>query len=146
MADGLLQTRVLKDTTTMVAIDLNETTAFCTDRGYGNIQLKVSVPDLDILAHFDHRVVGEGQPCITAGRCSPSNGPGAIIDPKEPMAVVPMRVVLEDLVTIDEATATCSHQLRETVTSLIRGKKFSHLRSGLLEPMSYEKCLKLAGL
>src|SRR6187551_3279835 len=47
--------RVLKDETSWVAIELNSQTVFCTAVGYSSAMLKVSIPDLDWIAHFDHR-------------------------------------------------------------------------------------------
>jgi hypothetical protein len=44
--------RVLKDETTMVALELNSENVFCTELGYGSVQLKINVPELDFLAHF----------------------------------------------------------------------------------------------
>src|SRR5690349_14105848 len=85
--------RVLKDTTTTVALELTDQTVFCTNRGYSQIELKVSVPDLEWLAHFDHKVVGERVPCITGGECSPDLQPTTILDPNETVALAPVRVV-----------------------------------------------------
>lgn len=139
-------TRVLKDTTTMSAVDLNPQTVFCTDRGYGNIQLKVSVPDLDLLAHFDHRVVGENQPCITGGRCIDGHGPGTILN-DEPIDTIPLRVILTETLTIDPELKTCTRYVTEEVKSLIRGVKFNHHRADEdAKPMDFEKCMKVEGL
>lgn len=137
---------VLKDTTTIVALDLNPKTVFCTARGYGTVQLKVSVPDLDWLAHFDHRVVGEGLPCITGGACSEALQPGNIIDLNEPVVLAPIRVVLKQTLSIDEDAKTCTQTLTENITSLIRGKPFTHVRGSEPVPMDLEKCLKLSVL
>lgn len=146
-AEPVAVTRVLKDTTTIVSIPLNAETVFCTDRGYGNVQLKVSVPDLDWLAHFDHRVVGEGQPCITGGACEGGNGPDAILDADHPIELVPIRVVLKETLTIDEAAKTCTRYLTEEVTSLIRRHKFEHYRfADQATPVALEQCLAVQGL
>ena len=136
-------TRVLKDTTTLVALDLNSTTVFCTDRGYGNIQLKISVPELDWLAHFDHRVAGEGLPCITGGRCSPENSPEKLIDPNERFVLAQVNVVLSETLVIDSEKHLCSQQLNEQIQTLIKGRKFSHFRHGELMNPAFEKCEKL---
>jgi hypothetical protein len=145
-AEPVTTTRVLKDTTTMVAVDLNEQTVFCTDRGYGNVQLKVSVPDLDVLAHFDHRVVGEGLPCITGGACDETRQPRDIIDPAHPFEVIPVRVVLKENVTVDYEAHTCARVLTEEVSSLIRRHKFVHERGGDVEQVPFDKCQALSGL
>ncbi|MBI3542981.1 MAG: hypothetical protein HY075_06890 [Deltaproteobacteria bacterium] len=135
--------RVLKDTVTPVVLDLNPKTVFCTDRGYGNIQLKVSVPDLDWLAHFNHRVEGEGQPCITGGRCSETLNPGKILDPNDRFVVVPVRVVLTEVIQLDRDARTCQHALLEKVESQIRGVRFNHSRGNDFVPLEIEKCEKL---
>lgn len=134
---------VLKDTTTIVAVDINPKTVFCTDRGYSNIQLKVSLPDLDWLAHFDHRVVGERLPCITGGACSDALQPGNIIDLNEPIVLAPVRVVLTQTLTVDDASNACTQTLSEEITSLIRGRTFKHFRAGEPTPIDMAKCHKL---
>jgi hypothetical protein len=140
-------TRTLKDTTTIVSVALNEQTVFCTDRGYGNVQLKVSVPDLNWLAHFDHRVVGEGLPCITGGLCDAVRNPGAILDPEHPLESVPVRVVLTETLSLDHDAKTCTRFLTEEVTSLIRRHKFEHYRySDDVAPVAFEQCLAVRGL
>lgn len=139
-------TRVLKDTTTLISLPLNEQTVFCTDRGYGNVQLKVSVPDLDWLAHFDHRVFGEGVPCITGGACTDGRGPSLILDAAQPLETVPIRVVLSEHLTVDADAQTCTRILNEKVTSLIRRHKFDHYRSGEPETVPYAQCAAVLDL
>jgi hypothetical protein len=141
-ADPDTRITVLKDTTTIIALELTNQTVFCTDRGYGNLQLKVSVPDLDWLAHFDHRVVGESAPCITGGSCFEVQ-PHDIIDPNQRLTIAPMRVVLTEEITVNRQAQTCERQLTENVTSTIRGKAFTHYRGGNIEPWDFEKCALL---
>jgi hypothetical protein len=139
--------RVLKDSTTIVALELTNQSVFCTDLGYGNVQLKVNVPDLDWLAHFDHRVVGEGLPCITGGECSDALNPGSIIDPNERLAIVPVRVILTERLWIDEEKKTCHRFLEEEIKSHIRGRNFYHHRTDDdAAPADFEKCVKTANL
>jgi hypothetical protein len=143
MAEPNSYETVLKDTTTIVALDLNPKTVFCTARGYGTIQLKISVPDLDWLAHFDHRVVGETLPCITGGECIGELQPGKIIDLNEPITLAPVQVVLKQVLEVDDAAKTCSQTLNEEIHSLIRGKPFNHFKFGDTTPLDYAKCQKL---
>ena len=138
--------RVLQDETTMVALELTPDSVFCTDRGYGNVQLKVSVPDLDHLAHFDHRVVGEERPCITGGQCSIDLQPGDILNPEERLAIVPMRVTLTQNVEMDFQNRTCKTRLSERVRSHIRGIDFNHYRAGTQVETDFEACQKLKNL
>lgn len=145
-AEPMEQTRVLKDTTTWVAISLTPQTVFCTDRGYGTVQLKVSVPDLEHLAHFDHRVVGERLPCITGGLCKPGNNPSDLIQSNERLAVAPIRVVLKETTILNEEGTSCQRQLTEEITSQIRGHRFTHQRANELIPVDVEKCQQELGL
>ncbi len=138
--------RTLKDTTTMVALDLNEKTVFCTERGYGINTLKVSVPDLVHLAHFDHKVAGEAQPCIQAGACTENNIPSNIIIPDEPYTIIPIRVRLIQNIQLNVDEKTCAIYLSEKITTFIRNRSFIHFMQGAPGPMDYEKCLKLAPL
>jgi hypothetical protein len=127
-----------------VALSLTEKTVFCTDRGYGNIQLKVSVPDLDWLAHFDHRVASEGLPCITGGRCTSNLGPGDILDPNDRIAVVIVRVGLWETLRIDREKRTCERSLEERVKANIRGHEFNHARGANLGVVDFEQCERIA--
>jgi len=143
LAETYQQEVTLKDSTTLVAIELNDKSVFCTTLGYGTNQLKVSVPDLDWIAHFDHRVVGEGLPCITAGECRGNLQPGKFIDANDPVVLAPVRVVLKQTLNIDDAQHVCTQTLSEDVTSLIRGQVFKHFRAGKPTPLDYAKCLKI---
>ncbi|HVH46992.1 MAG TPA: hypothetical protein VM925_31830 [Labilithrix sp.] len=138
--------RVLRDVTTPVVLTLDDKTVFCTDRGYGWTVLKVSVPDLDWLGHFDHRVEGEGLPCITAGQCGAGVQPSSVLDAKNPRANVSVRVVLTEHVVLDRAQKTCWRSLTEHVTAEIRGQSFSHHRSGDIEPSDFDTCDALVKL
>jgi hypothetical protein len=138
--------RVLKDSTTWVALELNDKTVFCTDKGYGNVQLKVSVPDLDWLAHFDHRVVGERVPCITGGACSEFLQPDKLLDGGNSIVVVPMRVVLTEHLKIDRDAQSCERQIQEAVHSQIKGQMFSHYRSGAWQSANLDICENELGL
>jgi hypothetical protein len=135
--------RVLKDTTTQVALELTPTTVFCTARGYMSEVLKVSVPDLDWLAHFDHRVEAEGLPCVAGGPCIDGFGPGQIIDPNDRVALASVRVVLEEHLTLDRQKRTCSRVLGEKIHAVIRGRDFDHFKDSGSESVDFEKCEKL---
>ena len=135
--------RVLKDTVTDVAIVLNKDTVFCTERGYGTVQLKISVPDLDWLAHFDHRVVGETLPCITGGQCSDRLNPGTIVGSDDPIEVAPVRVTLSEHLTINDQAKSCKSLLDERIQASIRGRVFTHYKVGDLKEVDYEKCVRV---
>jgi hypothetical protein len=135
--------RVLKDATTMVALELTDKNVFCTALGYGTVQLKVNVPELDHLAHFDHRVVGEGRPCITGGECSDSNTVDSILNGDKVVAV-PMRVILSEYLEINDQAKTCTRTLVEDIKSHIKGKNFVHRRtSDVPVEVPYDNCIKI---
>lgn len=134
--------RVLRDQTTTVALDLNEKSVFCTDRGYGNVQLKISVPDLVWLASLDHRVAGEKIPCITGGRCTNALDPKDILS-SERIAVTRLRVILTEHIRLDAAARTCVSTLEESVAGIIRGHKFNHLVYDNERRVDYEICAAL---
>lgn len=139
--------RVLKDTTTLIALKLTEETVFCTDRGYGNVQLKVSVPDLDWLAHFDHRVFGEGVPCMTGGACKSDftedgKTPADLIKSDETVDIVPMRVILSERIELDKENKTCQRQIIEEIQSTVRGHEFNHYRDGEMKAEDFETCYR----
>jgi hypothetical protein len=146
-ADGLeVHSRVVRESTTPVVLTLDSKTVFCTDRGYGMTVLKVSVPDLDWLAHFDHRVEGEGLPCMTAGACTPSFGPNAVTEGAEARVTSSVHVTLTEVVTLDRTKKTCERRLDEEVDADIRGHAFTHSRSGNVEPSDFETCAAIAKL
>ncbi len=144
-AETVVKTRVLKDSTTLIALELNKKTVFCTDLGYGNVQLKINVPELDDIAHFNHRVVGEGLPCIAGGACTSELGPDNILDESKPIEIVPVRVVLSEILEIDEPSKSCMRSLVEKVQSVVRGVEFTHHRESRVAE-KIEKCLKAATL
>ena len=136
--------RVLKDQTTDIALALNEGTVFCSIVGYGASFLKVSVPDLDWLAHFDHRVEASGLPCAAAGVCSDTLNPQTILGANPSLAVVPVRVVLTERLMIDAVARTCMRQLVENVTIQLTDRVLRHSVEGELAAFPYEQCVALA--
>lgn len=145
-AEGYSVERVLKDSTTFIVLELNHDTVFCTDRGYGDIRLKVSVPQLDYLAHFDHRVSGEALPCMAAGRCGDDLSPETIIRPNEKLEVAAVRVRLFEVLYLDDEEKSCTSYRYEQVSSYLRGNNFFHTAGSESESVEYDKCLKLSGL
>lgn len=121
---------------------LNSETARCSDIGYGNLQLKVSVPDLAWMSIYNHANPGETQPCISAGRCRSGFAPGNLIDPNRPYENVPLNIRVVEKLTINHDQKSCFRQVDEHVASEIRGIKFTHLRSGGESSMPYSICVK----
>lgn len=139
-------TRVLRDATTSTVLKLATDTVRCSAQGYGQFELKISVPDLDWLAYFDHRVEDEGQPCMTGGACTADFRPADIIDAEEPFVTAPIRVVLTELLEVRPNDRTCTRSLEETVTTTVRGHAFAHFRASEPTPVDYATCLELLKL
>ena len=141
-AEPVEMNRVLRDQTTTIAVELSEQSVRCNSEGYRQLELKVSVPDLDWLAEFDHRVFGEGVPCMTAGRCTEENRPETVLA-GEKIATTRLRSILSETILLDSAAETCENTLSEKVTATIKGKKFDHIRSGQPRKVAYAVCTAL---
>lgn len=135
--------RVISDVTTPITLTLNPSTVRCSDIGYGNMQLKVSVPELSYLAVFNHTNFGENLPCITAGRCTDGNQPSDIISNTNPTEEVQIRVKRVETLTLDQKFNTCLRSLDEHVSTQIRGKPFNHHRSAELTEVPLSICDQL---
>ena len=125
----LSKERILKDETNNVTVTLTKDTVRCSNIGYSNLELKVSVPDLDYLAIFNHANVGEALPCMSAGKCVPGNNPIDIIIPGKDTEQTDIRVQLVEILDIDLPTQKCNRTLEERVSAQIRGKAFRHVHS-----------------
>ena len=136
----------LKDTTTTIALMLNEETVFCSAIGYGLAFLKVSVPDLDWLAHFDHRADTLGLPCAAAGACSEVLGPDTILQSRPGIESVEVRVILTEVLSVDVEGQRCQRLLREEVSTVVRGVPLRHQVQGEPEEVPFETCRVLATL
>lgn len=133
--------RILKDSTSLIALDLNPKTVFCTPRGYGMNTVKISVPDLEWLAHLDHRVEGETFPCISGGLCADLSDDDVLRNGRG-IDMVPMRVVLKEIITASP-DLSCTRELVEEIHSTVRGKEFTHHAAGAPQWLSWEVCEKL---
>lgn len=136
--------RPLKDVTSPATLTLDDTTVFCSALGYGSSFLKVSVPALDELAHFNHRVSVLGLPCAAAGACTDTFGPESILQGNPGVEQVSIRVVLTEVLRFDATANTCTRQLEETVTTSVRGVPLRHHAED--EPVSVpvERCVTAA--
>lgn len=137
-------TTVLKDETNTINLLLNENTVFCSVIGYGASFLKVSIPQLDVLAFFDHRVEEAGLPCAAVGACNLDLGPDQILQGSPGTEQVQVRIVLTELLTLDHAKKTCTRQLLEDVSAVVRGVQLKHHEEDRPSPMAYEMCLVAA--
>lgn len=137
--------RVLKDTTTAVALELNASTVFCTGSGYAGVMLKISIPDLDWLAHFDHRVEGTTLPCATGGACTADFDATTLLQGGAGIEVVPVRVILSETLSVDLNARTCERLLSEHVTTTIRGHTFvHHAADATPTQVPFSQCLAIA--
>ena len=138
------QQRVLSDKTSQVALALNDETVFCSAIGYGVSFLKVSVPDLDWLAHFDHRANTLGLPCAAAGECTDVLNPESILQSRPGVEAVEVRVILTEVLRIDVEGQRCRRWLKEDVEATVRGVQLRHHVEGTPEEVPFETCQVLA--
>ncbi len=137
------RTKVLKDENHTIAVDVKAGDVRCSDLGYSNIQLKMSVPDLKWISQLDHTNPGEAQPCMSSGRCRPGNTPEEMIGGKPGIENTVLHRVLTENAIFDRATGDCSRSIVETVEMTVRGKKFAHRRSLDLGNQSIGLCEQL---
>lgn len=140
------QQRVVSDKTSPVALTLNADTVFCSALGYGVSFLKVSVPDLDWLAHFNHRANTLGLPCAAAGECTDLLNPESILQSRPGVETVEVRVVLTEVLRVDLQGQRCSRWLKEDVEAKVRGVQLRHHVDGPVEAVPFEQCQVLAAL
>ena len=133
--------RLIAETTNVTRVRLDAGTVRCSDLGYGNRQLKVSVPALKMFAVFDHSNLGETEPCITAGRCRPGNDVSDILIPGlGDEENITLHVALVEVMELDRANGVCHRELQERVRSTVRGKAFTHLRQVGLGQVPLSRC------
>lgn len=123
-----------------IEVKVDETTVRCSALGYSRPELKVDVPALDWAATFQHRNFGEGQPCMTAGRCTNERSPELILAGGAGVDKAQLEVVHTEEAYLDESNNTCYRSLVETVTMQLRGQTFTHRRSGVLSEVSADLC------
>ncbi|MBC8057159.1 MAG: hypothetical protein H7Y61_11345 [Rhizobiales bacterium] len=143
-ANAPVVARYLPPTTT-IALALSPQTVFCSALGYSASFLKVSVPDLDWLAHFDHRVDEAGLPCAAAGECSATLTPQALLSANPSLALVPVRVVLSESLILDPTARTCTRRLVEKVTIELSDRVLRHTVEDQPVDWPYETCAALSG-
>jgi hypothetical protein len=138
---------IIKDQTSPVTVELDTNTVRCSEVGYGLSNLKVSVPELKFLAHFDHSTPGDINPfpCITAGMCAtPWNPtgptPATLIRADQPTEAIQVRIVLKETYLLDHTAQTCHRTLQEDVTTTIRGLDFYHHREARFGQFPYAAC------
>lgn len=134
--------RVIRDQTVPSQIQLDATTVRCSAIGYSQAELKISVPDLEFLAVFNHTNFGESAPCMTAGACQPGRMPANILT-SEPTEDISLHVVLKETYDLDAAAKTCQHTLIEEISTVVRGVPFFHQRSADLGDFPFDLCQKL---
>lgn len=143
LVTGDLQ-RVVHDTTTRVSLRLDDETVFCSAIGYGVSFLKVSMPDLDRLARFDHRADPAGLPCAAAGACTDDFGPQSILQGRPGHEAVDVRVTLREFLRVDVERQRCRRWFQEDVEAVVRGVTLRHRVESDVEPVPFEQCVVLA--
>lgn len=145
--------------THQINLDLNEKSVRCSDLGYGNVQLKISVNDLEWISFFDHSNRGEAEPCMTAGMMScaqfdlsdfPDLGDAFqqqddVLKRFRALGKVKTQLqqILKETYSMDHQEQTCQRVLEETVETEVDGTIFTHYRSGRLGEFPYDICLQL---
>ena len=116
---------ILAERTTLLRINLNETSVKCSIQGYSMPNLKVLVPELAAITILNHRNSNEGAPCIAAGSCSEFS-PSQILSQGNGIDEVPVHVVLRKSTELHGKI--CRVTLIENVDAIIRGIPFYHER------------------
>lgn len=137
------KTRVIRNLTNPLNIRITPDLVKCSAIGYPGQELKLSVPDLDMLTHFHHANYGEIYPCITAGPCKKGRMPEDLIRTDEPSIEAKFNVEFKEKYFINHTEKTCSRSLEEVVTTKIRGFDFTHYRDADIGDFPYELCTKL---
>lgn len=130
--------RVVKDESYEISVTVQEGDVRCSELGYGNKELKISVPDLKWISRFDHTNVGEVQPCMTAGRCRPGNLVEDLIQGKPGVETTTLHQKVTEEITISDTG--CSRAVVEHVEMNVRGKTFRHSRAQELAELPVELC------
>src|SRR4051812_4514718 len=129
--------------TTDITVPLHPSSVRCSALGYGQPELKVDVPDLDWAAVFNHRQLGEGEPCMTAGVCDGTHTPARVLAGGAGDIPAHLLVVHTEIATIDRGRAVCVRELVEELTMELRGLTFAHRKSTPLLPWTAAECRKL---
>lgn len=138
-----IKEKILRDEQVPSTLQLDEQSVRCSALGYGTSQLKISVPDLKWVAIFDHINVGESEPCMSAGLCTPERNPESLIGGGVKSTSVTLHHVLKEVYTLDLAAKTCQRTLKENLDTLVEGIPFFHERSADLGSFPFEFCEKL---
>jgi hypothetical protein len=150
-AERLTVSKVVSKGEHKVVIRLDETTVRCSSLGYGRTELKISVPQLEWIAIFDHSNIGESVPCMTAGQCEQifSNGdvlpglrPSDIIRSSEPRGETSIEVTLTEHLMIDTEKKTCTRSLEEDLKADLRRQNFTHSRIKFIREYPFEICMQ----
>ena len=130
-------------TTYGITVAVNASSVRCSALGYGSLELKVDVIDLDWAAAFNHRQLGEGKPCMTAGVCGGSLTPAKLRAAGEGDIPTNLLVVHKEVATLDRARGTCTRELVEELSMELHGIEFQHHRSAPLAAVSATQCLRM---
>lgn len=142
-ADWESRSKLLVDTNHQIQVAIKEGDVRCSDLGYGNMQLKISVPALKYLSSFDHTNEGELQPCMTAGRCRPGNNPEDLLAGGPGVENTVLNQKISEEVSFDSVRGECQRMIKEVVEMTVRGKTFHHTRFLSLGEHSLALCQQL---
>lgn len=125
-----------------IQVTINAASVRCSALGYGALELKVDVPDLDWSATFNHRQLGEGKPCMTAGVCSSTLSPEILRAKGEGDIPTQLLVVHTEEAYVDRTHGTCSRELVEVLSMELHGIRFTHQRRAPLANLTAAQCLR----
>lgn len=135
--------KILKDEKHDIELDLDLTSVRCSQIGYSQRELKISVNDLAYISFFNHTNPGEIAPCMTAGACRKGFEPKDLIAKTGPHASAKLRRVLKEVFVLDHEEKKCFRELVEDVDTVVGGIPFHHRRNGDLGEVAYQECLNL---
>lgn len=127
-----------------IGVELNAKTVLCSRADYAMPMLKVLIPELAGITLLDHQNTGAGAPCVTTGQVCDLDGaigPDLILQGKDGREQIQVEVKADRIENVDHQQKKCQVNLREEVTTVIRGQKLTHERWADLGERSYADCV-----
>lgn len=135
--------RIIHDKIQKASVTFDLLNVRCSALGYGLTELKITVPELEWLAFFDHSNIGEQAPCMTAGACVEGNRPTDLIGNVGGTEDIDVRFILKEVFILDFGRSVCTRRIEERLESVVRGVNFDHFRSKNFGELPMEECLRI---
>lgn len=132
-------------------VPINSKTVRCDDRGYGILELRLYIKELNGWTKYNHadesriNINLERLPRLIAGTCTGDLGPGYEIDdvikgnPRTEKIVV-TRELVESRYVADSDSTMCLRTFNETITTKIFGIEFKHVYSDYQDRLHISEC------